>query len=233
MQQESEVEKTAKFTRHVIQGIIVIVIIIAVIIGSVFVVGFYEVHQTISTLNQAIPLTTIKTATQDVTVNVPFTVTITTNQNSANTQYSIYCHDNVQLASGIMTKKTLTLQLEITSNQYQTIAKDDLYSQIPNSLSESIVVLLIEGNINLGGASTNIVINNPSTPVTNQTPNPTVQPTPPLLITPTPTPTITLAMSSQKVFINQPFSITITVNNYNLPCKYSIWISHDNNFWNG
>ena len=86
MQQESEVEKTAKFTRHVIQGIIVIVIIIAVIIGSVFVVGFYEVHQTISTLNQAIPLTTIKTATQDVTVNVPFTVTITTNQNSANTQ---------------------------------------------------------------------------------------------------------------------------------------------------
>jgi len=81
----------------------------------------------------------------------------------------------------------------------------------------------------------------------NPTPNPIIQQTPtippqstmpnlatPTLIpTPTPNPTVSLTMSNQTVFTNQPFNITITVTNYNLPCQYNIVLSQDNSFSDG
>jgi len=231
MSKESEVEKTARFTRHVIQLVIIIVIIIAVIIGSVFIIGLYEARQTINSLEQAIPVTTI-TAPNTITVNIPFSVTITTNQIKiySNIQYVITgdgFNTGIDPNSGTITAKTSTVQVTINENEYQNLAEDDgYYNSLPNSLNDTLGVILTSGAYFVGSADTNIVI---SYNQVGQTPPTIVQPTP----APTPAPTLTLTIANQKVFIDQAFPVTITLSNYNLPCQYSVVISHDNNYGDG
>ncbi len=162
---ESEVEKTARFTRHAIQAIIVIAIIIAVVIGSIILIGLYEVHQTVNSVNQAMPLTTIKVSTQDVTVNVPFTVTITTNQikNYNDIYYSIsgYGSDYTGINppySGMITTKTLTFQMVITENDYQNLNYANIAGAGIGYISTDLTVMLTSGAYNIGVAYTNINI---------------------------------------------------------------------------
>ena len=172
MIKDSEVEKTARFARHVIQAIIVIVIIIAVLIGSIILIGLYEVHQTVNqvnqvvnSFNQAMPLTTINVSTQDVTVNVPFTVTIATNQikNYNDIYYSIsgYGSDYTGINppySGMITTKTLTFQMVITENDYQNLNYANIAGAGIGYISTDLTVMLTSGAYNIGVAYTNINI---------------------------------------------------------------------------
>lgn len=162
MQQKSG--ERGPFRKVSVNRILIFSLIVVTIIGSIILVDM--------SLNQ--PTVTMKTSTKDVTVNVPFSVTISTNRYAKNTQYEYVVNGYGNQISAWMTKKTMIINVTITENDYQQLLEGqgiwgpDWNKPIPNSVKTTLTLEIdhftygVTNPVSDGTASINIVVNNSS-----------------------------------------------------------------------